>query len=1137
MKKPFFARHALLLLCVVFFCVPFGLRGARQAVQSMKNDVKDWLPADFEETAELDWFRQHFMGEQFVVISWEGCYGAQDDESFKSLIDKFFPEIPPSQRGKFAKDQQIQPNEDSKSFELPAQLQPTRAFLDDRLGMYVRQLRPADLVDDPEFVGNQLGLYQIDKNYTNWGGQNEKWLKTADDRWVYLTPDGQLYSWQADSSPVASVARYWRRLISGGNQLHGQLLTSLGPEDGPWYYNNPDRLTARLFKSVTTGPGLLSELTKEDGPLEGDVPEALRRLKGSLFGPDGKQTCLVVTLTDTAKKDVRRVLGRGLLGKPRGKLIDLAEQAGIHPPLRPTLLPPPLSLLFPQLNQPSPTLKLGGPPVDNVAIDEEGQITLVRLVGLSVILGLVLSWVCFRSVAITIMVFFVGGVSAVMSLAMVAWSGSSVDAVLMSMPSLVYVLGLSGAVHIVNYYRESTETHDRLRAPGRALSLGWRPCTLASLTTALGLISLYTSNILPIRKFGLYSALGVLGTLAILFIYLPSALQLWAPTRRDLPDSHDVSDSSRLDVLLDRFWTCVAHYVLRHYRAVCVVCIGLLIVFAVGLSKINTSVQLLNLFDSNAKIIKDYQWLEANLGKLVPMEIVVRVKPDVLQVTSRNLQPVRTSSASSSESQRTFPLNFLERMEIAEQVRDELDLVFGPEAQDILGGTMLASTFARLPTTRSPSARSAISRSLESRSGEFMSTDYFEVDPEDQAELWRVSLRLGALNDVDYGQFVSQLKRVVEPVLSAYRFRQRVLGSVDQQSDGKRIRGARVYFLGANQRNDESSKQQPAESVEHKSTEVDQTGIFVKTLARTLRNKGLAIRPFPRLATQPDKWTKALSAADCVVLVQNVSVQELQLVKKHARLFVDARDHLYYPDVSQTAAQQEAAVSAVYTGLVPIVYKAQATLLRSLINSTVLAFVMIAVVMIVLLMSLSGGLFSMLPNVFPVVMIFGFMGWMDIMVDIGSMMTASVAMGVAVDDTIHFLTWFRHGLKSGHDRHSAILLAYRRVATAMTQTTAIGGLGLSIFAFSTFTPTQRFGFLMLTLLFMALIGDLVFLPALLASPLGRVFRARRQPKEAGLSYATSSGVGALDVAPEAEPHTPEQKRPRDQQPSAHERWH
>jgi hypothetical protein len=126
------------------------------------------------------------------------------------------------------------------------------------------------------------------------------------------------------------------------------------------------------------------------------------------------------------------------------------------------------------------------------------------------------------------------------------------------------------------------------------------------------------------------------------------------------------------------------------------------------------------------------------------------------------------------------------------------------------------------------------------------------------------------------------------------------------------------------------------------------------------------------------------------------------------------------------------------------------------------------------------------------VVIFGAMGWLGILVDIGSMMTASVALGVAVDDTIHYLTWYRRGLDEGQDRKGAALMAYERCANAMTQTTLIAGLGLAVFAFSSFTPTQRFGTLMLTLLFAALVGDLVFLPALLCGPIGRFFGASRQ---------------------------------------------
>jgi len=133
------------------------------------------------------------------------------------------------------------------------------------------------------------------------------------------------------------------------------------------------------------------------------------------------------------------------------------------------------------------------------------------------------------------------------------------------------------------------------------------------------------------------------------------------------------------------------------------------------------------------------------------------------------------------------------------------------------------------------------------------------------------------------------------------------------------------------------------------------------------------------------------------------------------------------------------------------------------------------------------GMISMIPNVFPIIIIFGSLGWLGIKVDIGIMMTASVALGVAVDDTVHFLTWFRRGVTRGMNRVEAVMLAYDRCATAMLQTTIIGGLGLAVFATSTFTPTQQFGYLMISMLGAALIGDLLLLPAILVSPLGRFF--------------------------------------------------
>ena len=110
--------------------------------------------------------------------------------------------------------------------------------------------------------------------------------------------------------------------------------------------------------------------------------------------------------------------------------------------------------------------------------------------------------------------------------------------------------------------------------------------------------------------------------------------------------------------------------------------------------------------------------------------------------------------------------------------------------------------------------------------------------------------------------------------------------------------------------------------------------------------------------------------------------------------------------------------------------------------------------------------------------------------------TASVALGIAVDDTLHFLTFFRRGMASGSSRSQAVLYGYQHCGRAMIQTSFSCGLGLLVFALSDFVPTSRFAVMMGGLLILALVGDLILLPALLLSTTGQFFRQplRQEPQ-------------------------------------------
>jgi len=588
------------------------------------------------------------------------------------------------------------------------------------------------------------------------------------------------------------------------------------------------------------------------------------------------------------------------------------------------------------------------------------------------------------------------------------------------------------------------------------------------------------------------------------------------------------------------------------------------VLFAFGLPRINTCVQLIKLFDKDSKIIRDYAWLEDHLGKLVPMELVARVRPELMRDSISSNKGDSSKTADQGGLDPRFQLDFLERMELAARIQNVVETTFGDQGQGIVGRGMSVPTFA--PDLPPPEAfdttnpiRGVMNRQLERHRDEYLETDYLRIDQDPKnrgSELWRVSLRLGALLDVDYGQFVNELERVVEPVLTAYRHRLEILSAVARQRGDKGLVNAKVAFLGipdpATMGRDDAqlASDKPAEPTGQGdgAAPIDQTKIFAQTLKDLMACAGIytgrgcwhdpdSIEVDADFYTS-DTWAKILEKKfDCVVLVRNHKDYDIDFIKKHAKSFIDATDHHFDPfaPTAKTAAKRGDLINVVYTGVVPIVYKAQRTLLTSLIDSIGAAFVMIALVMMMLLrngrfrltnaLNVRAGLTAMIPNVFPVVLIFGAMGYLNILVDIGTMMTASVAMGVAVDDTIHFLTWFRQSVAAGHSRHEAIVIAYNRCAAAMTQTTLIGGLGLAVFAFSTFTPTQCFGVMMLTLLVAALVGDLVFLPALLAGPLGRYFCPRESdsPKGPGgqpSGAATDAGEVAEEAATDASFGTP-----------------
>jgi len=1234
MKSDFFARRALLILCVLFFLVPFAMRGARMSWERMENNVKDWLPQTLEETQELAWFGRHFINEQAsVVLSWDGC--SDQDESYRLFVQKLRNEIRPENEALIG------------GGPIDGVSHPEGQPAPDRSQQRARELTRG------RQIGDQLGLYATGEYYANWGGQNEKWLRGTGQSWYYITPDGELYRWNDQSHVLGALVRLFQRKVFGSLNLNGTMVAQLGERPTAHgtngFHDDPQRLVARVLRSVATGPEMLATLSAPGGPLWSTDEKltdeerarlarraALDRLQGTFFGPEpyaeftwsaddlprvlrpatlaqlpqdwrtkvtefiatlvstqyggerselqaesllnkevhwnamfaalgtdppGLQTCVLVTLSDPGMKDLDRVLGRGLFGQTRGKLVTLAAESGVSAPPHPAL--------FSLRKLPEATgkaLRMGGPAADNVAFDEEGQITLVRLAAALAALSLLLGGVCFQRLTAALMILLVGSVSALASLSIVWWTRSHVDAVLWLMPPLVFVLGMSGAVYLLSQYRRTVDERGLAGAPARAAAQAAPTCILATASIAAGLFALCVSENLPVRKFGYFAALGVLATLVVLFTFLPSALQIWSWRREPTNTEPDASTGSRA---FHGAWRSIGSLAVNHNWWVAAAALALMIGLGLNVGQLKSSVQPLRLFRPETKVIRDYSWLETHVGKPVPMEVVIEVDKQ-RQASETPAAPAPEATVTAEIAPTEYPLTLLERVELVAHVQSSIDRVFGAQGQDLLGPALSAATFA--PPILDPLSplRTETNTTLQQQRDEWRRAGYLAVG-DDGAELWRINVRLSALGNVDYGRFIAQLKQVVEPVLKAYELRDEILSQVARQrpditDPDARWQNTRIAILGAPDPRDAAGDitttvELPeigptgatADAVEDENRLLGVHREVARILGDLLRAKGYQgivgrrapsqfigwqdprRNPFNEGYAHSEEWAKQLAQLDCVVVLRDHPDYDMDFIRQHAKSVVDARAHTFRPAEEQTAHQLDKPIGVFYTGTVPILYRAEQMLMQSLLDSAWWSFVAIAVIMMLATrtrrwqpLNVRGGLTAMIPALFTVTVMFGELGRRQFSLDIGTLMTAGAAMGATVVGTFQFVTAFRRAARQGLDRPRAILTAFEGSSRIILLMTLVAGSGLAAFALGTFVPTQWFGITMLAMLATALVANLVLLPALLAGPLGRylcpirVAGEAEQPPARDADLDSSSEAGRSTLAAGFK-HTPQRE--------------
>ena len=473
-----------------------------------------------------------------------------------------------------------------------------------------------------------------------------------------------------------------------------------------------------LVESVQTTLDVLNSLTEP--PVSLSFKQAGSRVEGILLGADGTAATIVI-LTEYGLKHQAESMAH---------LYDQADKV-------------------PRLGRDA--LRVAGTVYESYAVDHAAENSLKTLVAPSCCIGILLSWYCLRSIRAAIAVLIIAGIGQLLAISTVYYTGGKFSAVLIVLPTLVFMLTLSGAVHLMNYYRDVSAGH-RDHLGSRAMLLGFKPSLFSSITTSLGMASLVASQLSPIREFGLYSAVSL--SVATLFLLLGFPfISDWfcaarfqcdkkAPLQPGNSSGQESETPESMRHLAPLSTPLVASYVKwMEGKAILVSAFGFAILGLsfYGLLYLKSSTQFDELFSSDSPTVRDLSFIEQHIGPISSVEVLLRFPSNA-------------------------DLDTLGQAMWVERVSEEVLKL--PEVGAIMSGNSFIPTLPKSTKVRDVARRAIMRRELENAIPKLIERKW--VAHTDQGTIWRITAKVSALTIDDYGMLTQHVQRAVDAAIAGF---------------------------------------------------------------------------------------------------------------------------------------------------------------------------------------------------------------------------------------------------------------------------------------------------------------------------------------------------------------------------------
>lgn len=720
-------------------------------------------------------------------------------------------------------------------------------------------------------------------------------------------------------------------------------------------------------------------------------------------------------------------------------------------------------------------------------------------IGLAILVTSILLFLFFRSLKIVLICNLVVFTAVIWSLGNIGMMGFKLSILMALIPPLMIVIGIPDCIYLLNKFHQEVKFHgNRIKALSRVIQKIGNATFMTNFTTAIGFSAFIFTNSERLMEFGIAASLNIMIVFALSITIIPIIFSYQKkPSEKHLKHLEKAFSTVVVDKLV--------HFTTEHRPRVYIISLILVSLGLFGATKMKATGNLTSDLPESDPILQDINFIQDNFRGVIPFEILLDYKTDA----------------------RKFDNALLSKIDyIQEEI--EKDTMFSKSLSIVSFMKLLNMAYYG----NNPDMFQLIKRQDMLRLKDYVENFQIDVQKRQQLKDYQEKLKEGQENYADSILFTHPkiAADIMDYVSAPVEISDSLTDSTFVPSllpEYPSLEEIRAFKEG------KDLSKEVLRLVEQKYP-ASTNGLSIKELvdtANTTYRIRLQIRDLGSLEMNgiiqnvDSLLSNVLNptypqAMDYYAEYENGNTDYIDSIFALSNAYINNvtynlaggdEDKLFEfdldPDLLATyyakpemkealkAGIEHEKIDYLITGTSVVAAEGTYYLIYNMFSSIIMAVVVISLLIALLFQSWRMVLVSMAPNLIPLIMTAGIMGFFAVPIKPSTLLVFSIALGISIDDTIHFLTKYKHELAvRSYNQKLCIINALKETGISMIYTSVVLFAGFSMFAFSQFGGTQALGLLISLTLLIAMLTNLVLVPSLLLSMENRVAKkAMRNP--------------------------------------------